>query len=171
MELHKLATFPKDVVDQMLQAARASQEAGDAPLDTFNGLPTLVVFRPTIEYPGSLHYMFFPPSAQQEFHYHPGERYLLLLGDVDLTIQHSNADIDTRENPGDTGSTVVLPACTAAAIRLKKETWHRFSTNGSGIGVIAFTFHPDDGPESRSRALRGLMEELTVFWREPASDA
>lgn len=168
MELRTLATFPKGIVDQMLHAANSSQEAGDTPLDTFNGLPTLVVFRPTADYPGSLHYMFFPPNAQQQFHYHPGERYLLLLGDVDLTIQHSTATI--TENPNDASTTTVLPACTAAAIRLKKETWHRFSTNGTGIGVIAFTFHPDDGPESRDRALRGLMEELTVFWQEPARD-
>lgn len=169
MELRKLATFPKHVVDQILDAAKTSQETGNTPLDTFNGLPTLVVFRPTGEYPGSLHYMFFPPNAEQQFHYHPGERYLLLLGDVDLTVQHSTAGI--HENPYHASSTTVLPACTAAAIRLTKEMWHRFSTAGTGIGVIAFTFHPDDGAESRDRALQGLMEELTVFWREPASDA
>ncbi|HEV7390783.1 MAG TPA: hypothetical protein VGO08_03995 [Burkholderiales bacterium] len=170
MELRELATFPPAIVDELLRAARTAHERGDTPVDTFNGLPTLVVFRPTSDHPGSLHYMFFPPGAEQQYHYHPGERYLLLIGDIDVIIQHSGAGIG--DNPHETSNRTVLQAYTAGAIRLKKETWHKFATsNARGIGVIAFTFHPDDGPESRELAVSGLMEELTVFWQEPASDA
>jgi hypothetical protein len=121
---------------------------------TFDGFPTAMVFRPTRVHPGSLHYMFFPSRAAQTFHYHPGGRYLLLVGDVPMEVHHSEAG--PEENPYDSEETVVLPPFVISGIRFPAQYWHSFQT-----------LHDDDDIDDPDTVADDLMEEKTVFWESP----
>lgn len=122
-----------------------------------------MLFRPTVVQPGSLHYMFFPPKARQDFHYHPGGRYILLVGDVDMHVHHSPAAVDV--DPQIAEEKLVVPAGTFAAIRMPPEMWHCFETDSDiGSGVFAITFHDDDEVDPGA-VDDDLMEEATFYWR------
>jgi len=122
--------------------------------------PTKMIFAPETGFPASLHYMFFPRGSCQQFHWHPGGRHLLVLGDTDLRIRFNNCD--ERTNPNDGASTRNILRHTLAAVRFEAKVWHEFSApSESGTGVIAFSFHDTDDLISTSPT---LMEELTVFW-------
>ena len=147
----------------LLDACDAAHSSPSMPLTTFNGFPTAMLLRPTAEQPGSMHYMFFPARARQEFHYHPGGRYILLIGDVDMHVHHSGVGV--AEDPTEAPETLVVNAGTFAAIRMKAETWHCFETKSdSGRGVFAITFHDDDEMDP-SAVGDDLMEEATFYWR------
>ena len=149
----------------LLAKALKEQENGPWRLSTFNNLPTAMLFRPNEEHEGSLHYMFFPPSASQQFHYHPSARYLLLLGDVDVHIHYSYASKD--ENPNLSAENILIPRYMFTAIRFNACLWHRFETKSeSGSGVIAFSFHGNDYVGDTSAVADNLMEEVTFFWGE-----
>jgi hypothetical protein len=162
-ESFQLLSIAPDSVKGVLDACKAAHDDPGLRLTTFNGFPTAMLFRPTAEQPGSLHYMFFPAKARQEFHRHPGGRQILLVGDVDMHVHHSDAPLDA--NPLDDARMDVIPAGTFAAIRMPAEMWHCFETDDdSGSGVFAITFHDDDDVDPQA-VDDDLMEEATVYWQ------
>src|SRR2546423_896676 len=95
-------------------------------MTAFDGFPTAMIFPPPRPFLGSLHYMFFPPRAKQQFHHHPGVRYLVLLGDVPMHVHHSAAD--TTEDPHLMEAVLTLPPHTLNAVRFPACFWHSFRT-------------------------------------------
>jgi hypothetical protein len=163
MESLQLFRLARQQTKHLLSKALREHSEGRWRLSTFNDLPTAMLFRPNEEHEGSLHYMFFPASASQKFHYHPSARYLILIGDIDVHIHYSYAD--TNENPNLSESRILLPSYTLNAVRFRPNLWHRFETMGEeGLGVIAFSFHGDDNVNNTSEISDSLMEEITFFW-------
>ena len=146
----------------ILVRALKAQRSGRWRLSTFNNLPTAMLFRPNSDHEGSFHYMFFPTPAGQRFHYHPGARYLILIGDVETHVDYSYAP--TNEDPKLSSQRIVIPSHTFQVIRFKPCLWHRFETNDNdGLGVVAFSFHGKDDVADGSIS-DNLMEEVTFFW-------
>jgi hypothetical protein len=142
--------------------AHFSMDTSLANADFGGDFPTRVLCAPEEEFPASLHYMFFPRGAKQQFHWHPGGRHLLVLGDSDLHIRSNTCDADTDPNQGCVLD--IIPAYTLAIIRFPARTWHEFSAPSEhGTGVVAFSFHDTDDLISTSPT---LMEELTTFWKD-----
>jgi len=165
METISIFHVNEDTVGQLLSTALAEQCNSAWGMSTFNGLPTAMLFRPNSEMEGSFHYMFFPSSAQQRFHYHPGSRYLVLLGDVDIHVHYSN--VGKEECPYNDMNCIILPKHTLCVVRFKPYLWHRFETKDErGTGVMAFSFHGDDQLEDTENITDDLMEELTTFWEK-----
>ena len=162
-EFREFLRMEPSAVDGILEACRAAHDDPTLPLTTFSGFPTAMLFRPTVTQPGSLHYMFFPAKARQDFHYHPGGRYILLVGDVDVHVHHSTAAVNV--DPRAEEQKLVVPAGTFAAIRMPAEMWHCFETKSdTGAGVFAITFHDDDEVDPNA-VDDDLMEEATFYWR------
>jgi hypothetical protein len=148
--------------------AHFAGRAGKLATACFDGtIPTRMLFAPDPLLAASLHWMFFPRGEHQRFHWHPGGRHLLVLGDTPLTIHHSTCA--PGEDPEEHATITRVPAHTFAAIRFHAGVWHRFSSTGtSGSGVIAFSFHDTDDVVSTSAS---LMEELTTYRTEPTAGA
>jgi hypothetical protein len=164
MEIIPLLRLAKPSVGAVLAAAERFHASGEIPLTHFDGFPTAMLFRPTHGFTGSMHYMFFPARADQGFHHHPSSRYLLLLGDVDMAIHHSDAGPES--DPHDSEQVAIIPAGTLGAVRFPAKYWHSFRTNSaSGRGVMAFTFHEDDAIRPGQIVTDALMEQETTFWR------
>lgn len=125
-------------------------------------IPTRVLFAPEPCFAASLHYMFFPQGTRQRFHWHPGGRHLLILGDTELLIRYSSCS--KSEDPHLSAQTELIEATTMAFVRFPAETWHEFSApSDQGSGIIAFSFHDADDLISSGP---NLMDELTTFWPE-----
>jgi hypothetical protein len=160
MKILLFTTPPRRVVADLV--AHFSMDSSLANADFGGDFPTRVLCAPEAEFPASLHYMFFPRGAKQQFHWHPGGRHLLVLGDCDLHIRSNTCDANT--DPNHSCALDVVPAHTLAVIRFPARTWHEFSAPGKdGAGVVAFSFHDTDDLISTSP---NLMEELTTFWKE-----
>lgn len=167
IETFTLFSVELETVRLLLMAAKSSHERKDWTLTAFSGFPTAMVFRPDEMHSGSMHYMFFPAKGRQEFHYHPGSRCLVLLGDVDMRIHFSTAACDS--NPQATAQTAVVPALTLTAIRFPPFLWHCFETTGDiGTGVLGLTFHDDDCIRDTLAITDELMEDRTVYWSSVA---
>ncbi len=163
LEYKCILKFPKNVVEELIKSTKQDIKTMEG-LTSFNSLPTAMLFKPEEPFEGSLHFMYFPADASQLIHWHPSDRYLILLGDVEVYIAHSTSEIS--ENPNDNLKKTVIPAYNLSCVRFPGQYWHSFSTSDQqGLGVIAFSFHNadylnDDGiPEN-------LMEELTVYWSD-----
>lgn len=164
MEITSLFSLPADAVAAVLASVEDTNADGSLPLVTFDGFPTAMLFRPNEQFTGSLHYMFFPAEATQAFHYHPTSRYLLVLGDVDLTVLHSPSGPDA--NPNAHAIRAVIPAYSLTILRFPGQYWHSFRTaQPSGRGVMAFTFHENDEVADVSNVRDTLMEQETTFWQ------
>lgn len=162
LESFELLSLEEGPVEGLLRSCLDAHDDPGLPMTSFNGFPTAMLLRPTAEQPGSLHYMFFPARASQEFHRHPGGRYILLVGDVPMHVHYSEAP--PKENPADSCETLVIPARTFAGIRMPPEMWHRFETSSeTGAGVFAITFHDDDEVDPTA-VQDDLMEEATFYW-------
>lgn len=161
MEHQELFTFSATTVRSMIRSARKS--IGKLPgLSSFNELPAAMIFPPAARHSGSLHVMYFPTPCGQRFHYHPGDRCLLLVGDVEVRVQHSEAGVES--NPQPSSNTLHLRPLVLHSVRFPAFLWHRFSTvSETGSGVLAFSFHGDDQIEETEVVSPNLMEELTVF--------
>ena len=130
---------------------------------TFGGtIPTRVLFAPERWFPASLHYMFFPQGTCQRFHWHPGGRHLLILGDTQLMIRFSSCG--ESEDPHLSPQTELIEPATLAFVRFPAGAWHEFSApSDQGSGIVAFSFHDADDLISSAA---NLMDELTTFWPE-----
>lgn len=162
MRIAALTSLPADAAEALV---RHFSDHTDAIADARFGedVPTKMIFAPERSFPASLHYMFFPRGTCQDFHWHPGGRHLVVLGDTPLTVRTNDCDTDT--DPYENATSHEVPAFTVAAIRFGAETWHEFSSCGeSGLGIVAFTFHDSDDLISASVT---LMEDLTTFWPSP----
>ena len=167
IEIFTLFSVGLEAVRSLLIAAERSHERKDWALTAFNGFPTAMLFRPGEVHSGSMHYMFFPARGRQKFHYHPGARCVVLLGDVDMRIRFSTADRDA--NPESTAQTRTVPALTLTAVRFAPFLWHCFETaDDAGVGVLGLTFHDDDGVTDPPDITDELMEDLTVYWSNVA---
>jgi len=168
LQSFELFSVEQDVAAALLAEAQSAHERPEWHLTTFSGFPAAMLFRPDTTHVGSLHYMFFPPQACQRFHYHPGGRYVVLLGDVDMHIHYST--VDCESNPLDAAETLVVPALTFAAVRFPAFFWHCFETKSeSGSGVLALAFHDDDQVDDDAPPVDDdLMEEQTVYWLSTA---
>jgi hypothetical protein len=163
MESFLLFAVEESAAAAFLRRARDAHGGGRLNLSTFDKNPTAMLFRPAAKMKGSLHYMFFPAPAAQRFHRHPGERYLLLLGDVDMHARYSL--VGPNENPHLENTEIIIPRFHFAALRFPAEMWHQFETrNDGGTGVFAVSIHGDDGQDAPGSVGEGLMEELTTFW-------
>jgi hypothetical protein len=161
MEISRLFRVPLPTIRTLMRNARAS-EAEIPGMTTFSGFPTAMIFAPSNSLAGSLHYMFFPTPAEQRAHRHPGDRYLLLLGDVDVHIAHCSF-VSGEDDPRSRLETLVLKRGWLHAVRFPANHWHQFATvDPSGSGVLAFSFHGDDHIDL-DQVSTGLMEELTFF--------
>jgi hypothetical protein len=164
IQAFELFSVGSDVTQALLTSAASAHNKPEWHLSTFSGFPTAMLLRPDRTYPGSLHYMFFPARACQEFHYHPGERYLVLIGDVDMHVH--NSGVGQREDPTETPETLVVPANTLVAVRFPAYFWHSFETKSDfGLGVLALTFHNDDEIDALSPVADDLMEDRTIYWQ------
>ena len=161
MEFLSIFNIGEEPATAVVKAARQQQNSGNLTLSSFGNLPAAMLFAPNEQIRGSLHYMFFPPGKSQQFHYHPGDRYLVLVGDIDIRIKYSLAG--PNDDPLLEAQEIVAPKNHICAMRFAANTWHMFSTlQEAGNGVVAFSFHGDD--EISGDNLPGnLMEELTVF--------
>lgn len=159
MQLKTIITLHPAAVTSILAEV---QDQTSTLTDTFFGeaTPTRMLFAPESGFPASLHYMFFARGSRQQFHWHPGGRHLVILGDTALTIRTNPCD--TRVNPYDSPVVHAIAPYTLAAIRLAGHTWHEFSAcDEDGTGIVAFSFHDCDDLVSTSPT---LMDELTTFW-------
>ncbi len=144
------------IVDSMRSYIEASERRS-----TFSDLPTSVIYSPESAFPASMHCMYFPPGREQRFHWHPGGRHLIIMGDIAIDIDHSSKGLD--DDPSEEYSTLTLDRLALHVVRFSAHTWHRFRTaGGSGAGVVAFSFHDRDDLVSGGD---NLMEELTEFFR------
>jgi hypothetical protein len=163
VEIIRLFDIGKAALGTVLASAQRFNADGPIPMTEFDGFPTAMLLRPATDFTGSLHYMFFPRRATQAFHYHPSSRYLLLLGDVDLSIHHSTAG--PASDPRASEQVEVVQAGTLATLRFPAQYWHSFRTESTrGRGVLAFTFHEDDGIASGETSRDDLMQQETTFW-------
>lgn len=161
IETFQLFSVEREAVAQLLTAAKHAHERDDWSLTAFSGFPTAMLFAPSEAHAGSLHYMFFPVAAKQRLHRHPGSRCIVMLGDVELLVHYGDADADADP----VTATVTVPAMTLTALRLPPFLWHAFETRSrDGIGVLAVTFHEDDGVADPSAVGADLMESQTVYW-------
>jgi len=129
-------------------------------------IPTRVLFAPERHFAASLHYMFFPQGTCQRFHWHPGGRHLLILGDTQLMIRFSSCG--ESEDPHLSAQTELIEANTMAFVRFPAGTWHEFSApSDQGSGIIAFSFHDADDLISSAS---NLMDELTTFWPDGSQE-
>jgi hypothetical protein len=159
VEISRLGSMEPAVVRGVV---RHFAESNGTLADAFFGgdIPTKMIFAPEISFPASLHYMFFPRGTVQEFHWHPGGRHLVVLGDTELTIRFNGCDEAT--NPYTNPTTRRVRPNTWTAIRFPSHTWHEFSsTSAAGTGIVAFSFHDTDDLISSSPR---LMQELSTFW-------
>lgn len=164
MEIKKLFDLDRQLTVELLQRARKADNQPSWRTVEFEGYPTAMLLRPCEEDPGSLHYMFFPATAAQRFHYHPSVRFILIVGDVPVKVQHSAASIDADPRPVSEWTTFTPFSLNVA--RIPAHHWHRFVTEGgSDNGALAFTIHGDD--EIPLDAIKDdLMTEVTIFFRE-----
>lgn len=166
LETVDLFSLEPSAVEKFLARAELSHAFGAFPMAAFDGFPTAMLFPPMRPFLGSLHYMFFPPRAEQQFHHHPGVRYLVLLGDVAMHVHYSRSDV--AEDPHLEEEVVTLHPHTLTAVRFPSRFWHSFRTaSDTGRGVMAFSFHEDDDMPPGTVAQAALMEEETTFWEPP----
>ena len=166
VEVLRLMRISDSASESLAVQARAVGESGELPLAAFDGFPTAMLLSPGPEFAGSLHYMFFPRGAAQGFHHHPSPRYLVVVGDAELHVHYSDAAVD--EDPRPTEQLLVVPAGELTVLRLTTRLWHRFSTpTNHGNGVLALTFHEDDGISDATDVVAQLMERETTFF-DPA---
>lgn len=164
MEIRILTEQPLHAVREFVGRMKGIPQS-DPNASTFSGLPTGVILPPTVQMDSSLHWMVFPPSSKQRFHYHPSSRYLIVLGDVDLKAHYSAASVD--QNPHSDSRFCLIPALSLACIRFPGFYWHMFeSADMDGLGIAAFSFHGKDDLEALGGTPANMMEELTVFWGE-----
>lgn len=164
MEHVKLFDVPTSITEDLLTQSRKAQDQPSWHTVDFEGYPTAMLMRPCEADPGSLHYMFFPPTAAQRFHYHPSVRYLLIVSDVAVNVQHSSSPIDA--DPRASARWTTLPPHSLNIVRIPFHHWHRFVTDDqSGTGAVAFSVHGDDGIPLAEITDR-LMTEVTVFFQE-----
>jgi hypothetical protein len=164
MESMKLFDLPPDFTKALLERATKADKQPNWHTVAFEGYPTAMLLRPCEADSGSLHYMFFPAQAAQRFHYHPSVRYILIVGDVPINVQHSAAPIDKDPRPASKWTTFSPFSLNIA--RIPTHHWHRFIAEDSpGSGALAFTVHGDDGIPLEA-VKDDLMTEVTVFFEE-----
>ena len=161
VQLQKLFKLSEESVDDIIKSISLQENDTFSSLDTFEGLPTSVVFSPLENlFSGSLHYMRFPSGKKQRYHYHPKSRYLFILGSCSMHFRYSTAGIE--DNPLPKSQLNILKPYNLYALRFPANTWHQFSTAEEKEGcIIAFSFHEDDDGEVFRD---GFMEELTFFY-------
>ena len=131
-------------------------------LTKFSGLPTFPIFSPSNNFPGSLHYMRVLPGLHQGWHFHPGERYIILICDSEVYIKANTNPILGEQSPEVGCQTFIVPENSICCVRFCSDVWHQFSTSETGLGALAFTFHSDD--ETGGHADADLMVEKTTFF-------
>src|SRR6266487_2837985 len=162
MESIKLFDLDHSQTKNLLARAREADKQPSWHTVAFEGYPTAMLLKPCEADSGSFHYMFFPPTAAQRFHYHPSVRYLLIASDVPVKVQHSSAVTDTDPRP--TSQWITLSPYSLNVARIPTHYWHRFVTDDeTGTGAVAFSIHGDDGIPLDAIGDH-LMTEVTVFF-------
>jgi hypothetical protein len=164
METITLFDLDRLLTKDLLERVRRAEKQPSWRTVAFEGYPTAMLLRPCEEDSGSFHYMFFPATAAQRFHYHPSVRYLLIASDVPVEVQHSSAATDTDPRPASQWTT--LPPYSLNVARIPTHHWHRFVTEDeTGTGAVAFSIHGDDGIPLDAIS-DDLMTEVTIFFKQ-----